>query len=604
MLKMYSQMKQTFARITHAFFNGAGAPEQTVQAPRRSMQGARPFPTGKTGRPLFSRPAWSLAIALLAATTGSAQDKTAAIDKIFSWTTPAAPGCVCAVAQHGKVVVNRAYGSADLERNVPISPATVFDAGSLTKQFVAAAVLLLVEEGQLSLSEDVRRYIPELPDYGHKITLDHLLTHTSGLRDWTGLAPLAAGNDDALTLILRQRGLNFAPGEEWSYSNSGYVLAKEIIARRSGMSFAEFTRKRLFVPLGMQSTAYRNDLREVVLNRALAYDWAGAGWKMAMLLDNDRGGGGALLTTAGDLLTWNEALTNNRLGAFVSEKLQEPARLKNGRILGYGRGLFVDTNRGGKVLWHTGSAAGYKSFLGRYPEQGLSIAILCNSGDDTDRTAFARRIFDLFVPGTGTQETGNNAPPVSVAGIDTAGLDLNSRAGLYFSERTGEPLQLAVQGGRLRIANGPALVATAKDRFRRWNTSVQFMSQDAFELRFLSQNAFALTSMEGGTTRYNRARPYAPAAAELKAFAGRYESKEIGGIFQVAAGAGGLLVRLEHAPARSLELKPVEPDTFQRGLITVRFRRDKDGQVVAFDYSNPLVRNIGCTRLNNPAGHR
>jgi CubicO group peptidase (beta-lactamase class C family) len=188
--------------------------------------------------------------ALLAGTLahahGHAQDTTTAIDTIFSWATPDTPGCTVAVSRHGELVVNYAYGSADLERDVPISPETVFDVGSLVKQFVAAAALLLVEDGQVALSEDVRTYIPELPDTGHTVTLDHLLTHTGGIRDWTGILPLAAAPADALTITLRQRGLNFAPGEEWSYSNSGYVLLKEVVARTSGMSFGEFTRTRLF----------------------------------------------------------------------------------------------------------------------------------------------------------------------------------------------------------------------------------------------------------------------------------------------------------------------------------------------------------------------
>jgi CubicO group peptidase (beta-lactamase class C family) len=153
--------------------------------------------------------------ALLAGAPAYAQDKTSEIDKIFSWATPSTPGCAVAVSQHGKLVVNRAYGLADLERDVPLTPGSVFDAASIRKQFVAAAVLLLVEEGRLSLSDDVRRFIPELPDYGHTITLDHLLTHTSGLRDWIPLRNWANGRYDAMTMILRQRGLNFAPGEEW-----------------------------------------------------------------------------------------------------------------------------------------------------------------------------------------------------------------------------------------------------------------------------------------------------------------------------------------------------------------------------------------------------
>jgi CubicO group peptidase (beta-lactamase class C family) len=537
--------------------------------------------------------------ALLVVASAYAQDKTSEIDKIFSWATPSTPGCAVAVSQNGKLVVNRAYGSADLEREVPISPGTIFDAGSLTKQFVAAAVLLLVEDERLSLSDDVRKHIPELPDYGHKIAIDHLLTHTSGVRDWTGILPLAGGNADALTVILRQRGLNFAPGEEWLYSNSGYALLKEIVARRSGMSFDEFTRKRLFEPLGMKNTAYRADLREIVKNRALAYDKGRNGWRMAMRLDNDRGGGGALLSTAGDLLIWNDALTNSRLGPFVTEKLHEPAKLNNGRKLRYARGLFVDTIRGSQFWWHGGSADGYKSVLGRFPEQGLSIAIMCNSGDGTDRTAFARRIFDLYAPATGAQEARNTAPHIAAEGVDVAGLDLNSRAGLFFSEGASEPLRLVVDRGRLRVANGPALVATARDRFKRWGADLDFMSDDEFELRFLSQNQFEMKSMEGKTTRYRRAQPYAPTADDLKAFAGRYESAEIGTVFLMEPKGDGLLARLEHTPSRSLELKPVDRDTFQISRVTVRFHRDKSGKVVALGYSNPLIRNVKFTRLSD-----
>ncbi|MGH9817476.1 MAG: serine hydrolase domain-containing protein, partial [Candidatus Acidiferrales bacterium] len=157
--------------------------------------------------------------ALLFGTSAHPQDKAAEIDKIFSWATPATPGCAVAASRNGELLVNRAYGLADLERDVPITPSTIFDIGSLQKQFVAAAVLLLVEDGKLSLSDDVHKHIPELPDYGHQVTIDHLLTHTSGIRDWTGLLMLADGEPDVLTLILRQRGLNFVPGEEWSYSN-------------------------------------------------------------------------------------------------------------------------------------------------------------------------------------------------------------------------------------------------------------------------------------------------------------------------------------------------------------------------------------------------
>lgn len=536
-------------------------------------------------------------LAVLLGPSARAQEKTSEIDKLFSWATPENPGCVCAVSQNGQMVVNRAYGAADLERRTPLTTNSVFDAGSLVKQFVAAATLLLVADGKLSLADNIRKHLPQIPDYGHKITIDHLLTHTSGIRDWTGIMPLTSTPTDALTITLRQRGLNFIPGEEWSYSNVGYVLLKEIVARVSGQSFSEFTRKRLFEPLGMNHTAYRTDLRAVVKDRALAYDKERGGWKMAMLLDNERGGGGALLSTPADLLIWNEALTNRRLSAYVTEKIQEPARLNNGRQLGYARGLFVDTNRGGRFWWHSGSADGYKSVLARFPEQGLSVAIMCNSGDETDRVAFVRSIFDLFVPATGGVPARNSTPPPVAEGIDTARLDLNSRTGLFFSETTGAPLRLVVMNGGLRVAGGPALVATAPDRFKRWGTDLNFMSNDAFELQFRSENLLEMRSMEGSITRYRRAQPFTPNAEALKGYEGRYESTEIGTVLQVAHAGAGLVMRMEHAPARSLELKPIDGDTFQFSRMTLRFQRDKDGKVIGFTYSNPLLQNVPFTRL-------
>lgn len=502
------------------------------------------------------------------------------------------------------MVVNRAFGSADLERNVPLHENSVFDAGSLVKQFVAAATLLLVEEGKLSLSDDVRKYIPELPDYGHTITVDHLLTHTSGIRDWTGIMPLTAGNSDALSVILRQRGLHFKPGEEWSYSNSGYVLLKEMIARTSGTTFGAFAQKRLFEPLGMKATSYRIDLREIVQNRALAYDKERGAWKMAMLLDNERGGGGALLSTAADLLIWNDALTAGKLGRFVSEKMHEPAKLNNGRKLSYTRGLFADSIRGTPFWRHSGSADGYKSLLARFPEQGLSIAILCNSGDETDRVGFALRIFNLFVPAADAQASGNAPPPVAAAGIDPATLDLNSRAGMYFSETTGDPLTLTVDRGRLRVAGGPALVAQSNDRFKRWGHALEFMSADAFELQFLSPEKFELQSIEGHTTRYRRARAFTPTPDELKAFTGRFGSDEIGTVIRIEQKGNALSMQLEHSPAKSGELKPVDGDTFQVARMLLRFRRDKSGKVVGFDYSNPAIRSVRFTRLGDQTARR
>jgi CubicO group peptidase (beta-lactamase class C family) len=530
--------------------------------------------------------------ALLVAAPSHAQEKTAEIDKLFGWVKPDMPGCVAAASQDGRLIVNRAYGLADLERNVPLTTESVFDAGSIRKQFVAAAVLLLVEDGRLSLSDDVRKHIPELHDFGHTITIDHLLTHTSGIRDWVPLLNWAGGDPDAMSMILRQRTLNFVPGAEWSYSNSGYVLLPEIVTRTSGMKFSEFLHKRVLDPRGMKLTRYIDDARVVIRNRALAYEpQSGGGWRMDMRLGNERGGAGALFTTAADLVLWNDALGSGRLGKFVTAKIQEPARLSNGRNLTYARGLSLLTNYGGKILMHAGGAAAYRSIAAHFVDQRVSIAVLCNAGEASDaRDDFARYIFDLLT------DKGLPRPPSTPPAAGISGVDVSGRAGVFFNERTHEPLRLIANDGRLAIGGGGALVALAADRFRNVRPTETFLSGAEFELTFLSPDRFELTTKEGETTRYRRAQPFAPTADDLKAFAGRYESGELLAVLEMTPGKQGLTARLNDARPLGLEFRPVDRDTFQFGNFTLRFVRDNAGHVVALDLNSPVFRKVSFTR--------
>lgn len=541
----------------------------------------------------------TLAIALAALFTSAsalAQDKTADIDTIFSWVKPGMPGCVAAASQDGKLIVNRAYGLADVERNVPLTPESLLDAGSIRKQFVAAAVLLLVEEGKLSLADDVRKYIPELPDYGHPITVDHLLTHTSGIRDWIPLLNFAAGDVDAPSMILRQRGLNFVPGTEWSYSNSGYVLLPQIVERVSGTKFPEFLRTRVLEPVGMKHSTYVNDPLFVITNRALAYERQGSTWRMDMrLTEKDRGGAGGLFTTASDLVIWNDALASGTLGTFVSEKIQEPATLSNGRKLTYARGLSLVTENGHRIVVHGGGAAAYRSFAAHFVDQRVSVAVMCNAGEASDaRDDYAGHIFDLLMAGKGLRKVMAPSDPLpgNAAGVEAA--DITSKAGLFLDERTGEPLRLIAGNGRLTIAGEGPLVAVTKDRFRNPRPSMEFMSMAEVELQFSSPDAFELRTAEGDITRFRRAEPYAPTADDLKAFAGRYESDELRAVFNVAPGTDALTVTLNER--QSIPFRPVARDMFQFGMLTLRFARDNTGHVVALDFTNPVIRNVRYTR--------
>lgn len=530
-------------------------------------------------------------IALSAGSSACAQDTTTEVDKIFNWITPTSPGCVCAVSQDGKLVLNRAYGLADLGRNTPLAPNTIFDAGSVVKQFVAASVLLLVEERKLSLADDIRKYIPELPDPGHKITIDHLLTHTSGVRDWTGIRPLTEGDPDALTITLRQRGLNFPPGSEWSYSNSGYVLLKELVARVSKMSFSDFTKKRLFDPLGMKQTRYLLETTGIA-NLAMAYSGGKDGWKPDMHVGNERGGGGALMSTPADLIIWNEALAKATLGKYVTQKIQEPATLNNGRKLGYARGLFLDTGRlGNKIIWHSGGSAGYSTLLGRYPDQGISIAIMCNA-DGAARSVYASRIVDLFLPPRKNEILTDTFHP----SIHTE-TDLTSKAGLYFNEQTGQPLRMAVNSNTLMIGGGGPLTMISAGRFRNMRPSLSFLSDATFELSFVNPDRFEIKTKDGTTMGYTRAKAPAPTAAEPESLAGQYESTEMGSVMEIVPGKDGVQMRFYRNPAKVLQFRPVDHDTYMMNMMTLRFIRDKAGKVIGYDYSNPLVRNVRFTRV-------
>ena len=556
-----------------------------------------PIPTRRPRyRPVLSALA-PLTLAALSATASSAvQDLGDEIDEVLRWATASTPGCVVAVAQDGEIVLSRAYGLADLENEVAMTQGTVFDVGSLVKQFVAAAVLLLVEDGHLSLDDDVREHLPELPEYDHVITVDHLLTHTSGVRDWIGLQGMAAEPEGAMALIVRQRGLNFAPGEEWSYSNSGYVLLKELVARLAKESFSEFARSRLFQPLGMGATHYAEDPSVAPDRLAIGYERAGNGWKKDVLAGNERGGG-ALFSTVDDLMTWNDALDLERLGSFVTEKLQEPVRLNNGRELGYGRGLFLEQGEGRQVIWHSGSAGGYKAMLSRYPEHGVSIAVLSNAGEASNRAAVVRRICDRLLPDT---DSATGADPRPGAGDrSVSGIDVESKAGTYFSERTGQALRITARGGHLQVEGSRPLLPVGEGRFRNPQPSLPLLSGDHFELHFRSDDHFELHSMEGEITRYRRGDPGTPTVAELQALAGRYESEELRATLEVGVESDALLV--VRLGSRAVHFEAVDRDVFQLRRMLLRFRREPSGRVTAVALTNPLLREVDFARTTDAA---
>src|SRR5580693_9132971 len=332
---------------------------------------------------------------LLGAGTSSSQtlppDAAKQIDKVFEkWDKPDSPGCSLGVYKDGKIAYKRGYGMANLNDDIPNTPATVFHVASMSKQFTAAAIVLLAQEGKLSLDDDLRKYIPELPDFGQRITIRHLVHHTSGLRDQWNLLDLAGWrysldlitDDDVMSVITRQKDLNFKPGDRHVYCNTGYTLMGLIVKRVSGLSLREFTTKNIFEPLGMTHTHFRDDHAEIIKHDALGYEQEKDKPFRMSLTNFDTVGATSLHTTVEDLVLWDENFYHPRVGgpAFPQQML-ERGKLNSGEQLDYAFGLTIGKYKGLPTVEHGGADAGYRSGLTRFPEQHFSAAVLCNSAE-------------------------------------------------------------------------------------------------------------------------------------------------------------------------------------------------------------------------------
>lgn len=395
-----------------------------------------------------------------------------------------APGCAVGVSRHDQPVLERAWGHAELEYRIPITPATIFEAGSVSKQFTAAAVLLLAQDGRLTLEDDIRRWVPEVPDYGTPITIRHLLNHTSGLKDWGSIAGIGGWprgsriytHAHVLEIIGRQGTLNHPPGAEYIYSNSNYNLLAIIAERVSGESLPALTKRRIFDPLGMTSTSWRDDFTRIVPGRAQAYAPAGAGWRLQMPNENVYGNS-SLLTTVGDLLRWSANTAHLRVGGeqFRTEQ-QRTGRLNDGSAITYAAGIQVTSYAGMAEISHTGATAGYRAFLGRYPESGWAIAVLCNAAD-APPGPLGHAVLDAVMNRNPRPATAA-APSATLSIAAGPGAPLGQFVGRYVSLEADVTLEARVEDGRLVLAGAPSrrmtLTAGGADRFTAGGNAITF----------------------------------------------------------------------------------------------------------------------------------
>ena len=513
--------------------------------------------------------ALAIVMATAAATLRGQSSSSAAtrVDAIFAKWTETTPGCAVGVSENGNQTLARAYGMADLEHDIKNTPDTIFEAGSVSKQFTAAAVLMLVRDGKLSLEDPVHKYFPELPDFGTPVTIRHMLNHSSGLRDWGSVASIAGWprtsraytHAHVLEIISRQRALNFPSGTRYSYSNSGYNLAAMLVERLSGMSFAEFTQQRLFTPLKLTRTSWRDDYRRIVKGRAIAYSESSGRFQILMPFENVHGNGG-LLTTVGDLLKWNDNFATHVVGDadFVREQ-ERPGRFNDGRDHGYALGLMVGTRYGLREVAHSGSTAGYNAHLTRFPDQRLSVAVLCNASSGS-ATQAANAVAALYL---GDRARSTPATPKHTLTAD----ELTKVTGLYRSTLTGEAATIVQTERGIRVENGTQFIPLSA-------TSFISDAQDRLEIAGATAR---LTDRHGSVESYERISPATPTAEELTQLAGTYVNDEAE-VTLTAVVDGGTLV-LKRRPDTTIRLTPLYKDAFRGSIGTVIFRRGKSTEL-------------------------
>ena len=532
----------------------------------------------------------------------------ARVDAIFRpWTGRGTPGCAVGVMDGGELLFAKGYGAANLEYDVPITPATVFHVASVSKQFTALAVGLLAADGEVSWDDDIRRYVPELPDFGTPITLRQLAHHTSGIRDQWALLQMAGwrwGGDvirqgDVLDLLSRQTGLNFEPGADYVYSNSGYTLLAVVVERVSGQSLRAFADRRLFRPLGMTHTVFRDDHTLLVPNRAYAYAPEGFGGYRLSIPDFAIAGATSLFTTVEDLAHWNRNFEAGVVGGSgLLRQLQERGELSDGARLSYAFGLMHGTHRGRRTISHGGTDSSYRSEFLRFPDEDAAVAVLCNTGI-ADPGRLARDIADIFLPPPASiaapapeaarRRSADRAlpPPPERDASAAPAVEPAQVAGYYRRPGNDVPLRIVARGDEL------TLVAGGAEQPLRRAAGGRFLLGGATEVTFMPGGGggpLRLRVGDASRPTYTRAAPVQPAAEALAEYAGAYYSDDLGVGYAFRVEDGRLV--LWNRKLGRVPLAPTFADGFHGAGWYFTFRRGGAGTITGFTVSTSRAWNI------------
>ncbi|MEO5648127.1 MAG: serine hydrolase domain-containing protein [Chitinophagaceae bacterium] len=516
------------------------------------------------------------------------QDTLALIDKSFTQYQSENPGCQLSVSRNGNLIFSKAWGMADLERNVPLSTNSILEAGSVSKQFTAASILLLEQQGKLSLDDDVRKYIPELPYYGTPIRLRQMLHHTSGLREWEDLVKLTGwprtkkfyANADVLEIIARQKHLNNKPGEEFLYSNSNYILLTVIAERVSGLSLQAFTKKYIFEPAGMIHTQWRDDPNHIVPHRAIAYSKSTNGYVTNMPNEYVYGPGG-LLTTAEDLLKWNNFYQGGRFGrpSLLSKQIQVDP-LNNGSANNYAAGLYIKSVMGWDNISHDGQTASYTAYLESFPELHLSIAVLSNTSafDIQNVESSVRKIF----VSDKTEKPGKNDSIITLSRAN-----VKSLTGMYMLEENHYTYQLTVKDSTLMFQNYVPLLPASEHIFKSDYLVLDFKGTKGVSIFFSNY-----------TFHFTKVKPVNVSNKDLALYVGKYFSEEINASMTIQPESDKLMIRM--TASKSYELIPTYADAVKVKELAcdVVFMRNPKNKIVGIKFYSWGARGVEFKKIN------
>jgi CubicO group peptidase (beta-lactamase class C family) len=529
----------------------------------------------------------------------SADEKTDKVDKLFSkWDSTVSPGAALAIIKDGKIIYKRGYGMANLEHNIPITPTSVFRIGSTSKQFTASCIAILALQGKISLDDDIRKHIPELPKYEKPITIRHLLHHTSGIRDYLTLTAIAAMPDDhfytpkdSVELLSRQRGLNFLPGEEHLYSNSGYLLLGVIVERASGKSLNDFAQTHIFKPLGMKNTHFHDDHTMVVKNRAAGYSPLKKGFRIDMTI-LDHVGDGGVFTTVEDLFLWDQAFYSYKLGKELMELLQTPGMLNNGKKLDYAFGLSVTEYKGLRKVSHGGGFVGFRAQMARFPEQKFTVICLANLGT-INPSRLCNQVADIYLADKLKKAEEAPKEKEKVKAVALSEQELEDKVGNYQDERTGTWTIISMKEGKLvmeAMGRKYDLTPVSKTRFKAldapFDNSIEFFPDEKGRIRK------AKVTMEGrddiSLVKSSMLGPMTP--AQLKEYAGEYYNDELPVTYKLAVEKGSLFFKHKNAPKGAL--KAMDRDKFTMRWFNIEFVRDKRKRIKGFVLAAGRAANI------------